>query len=218
MLNLIFSLKKGEEMNNKILSLIIQQYEKETGLRFTSYEDKTFSKWLVELKDRSLAYQTYLMDMGINIDTPYCAEVDKCVFDSIAKENTTIISPYGESMNKENSTLILTPKLMVNNSNGIYQPDIDMLLTVNPYHESLVDKWYKVHNARVADICIGFHGKKTDKDKVVKEKIMHKISSYLDDEQSLTYETINDYYFMTLASEREDVNTKKHNRCMYLMR
>ena len=47
---------------------------------------------------------------------------------------------------------------------------------------------------------------------------MHKISSYLDDEQSLTYETINDYYFMTLASEREDVNTKKHNRCMYLMR
>ena len=45
-------------------------------------------------------------------------------------------------MNKENSTLILTPKLMVNNGNGIYQPDNDMLLTVNPYHESLVDKRY----------------------------------------------------------------------------
>ena len=129
-------------MNDKIISLIIQQYEKETGLRFTSYEDKTFSKWLFELKDRSLAYQAYLMDMGINIDTPYCAEVDKCVFDSIAKENTTIISPYGKSMNKENSTLILTPKLMVNNGNVIYQYDIDMLLTVNLYHESLVDKRY----------------------------------------------------------------------------
>ena len=89
-----------------------------------------------------LAYQAYLSEMGINIDTPYCAEVDKCVFDSIAKENTTIISPYGESMNKENSTLILTPKLMVNNGNVIYQYDIDMLLTVNPYHESLVDKRY----------------------------------------------------------------------------
>ena len=42
-----------------------------------------------------LAYQAYLSEMGINIYTPYCAEVDKCVFDSIAKENTTIISPYG---------------------------------------------------------------------------------------------------------------------------
>ena len=41
-----------------------------------------------------LAYQAYLSEMGINIDTHF-AEVDKCVFDSIAKENTTIISPYG---------------------------------------------------------------------------------------------------------------------------
>ena len=205
-------------MNEKVLYFIIQQYEQETGLKFTSYEDKIFTKWLVDLKDRSLAYQSYLMEMGINIDTPYCAEIDKCVFDSIAKENTTIVSPFGDTMNKNNSTLILTPKLMINNGEIIYQPDIDMLLTVNPYHESLVDKWYKVHNARVADICIGFHGKKTDKDKATKEKLMQKISAYLDDEQSLTYETTNDYYFMTLASEREDVNTRKHNRCMYLVR
>ncbi|MBE6149320.1 MAG: hypothetical protein E7170_01180 [Firmicutes bacterium] len=164
-----------------------------------------FVHWLYEQRKVMEELQKYFEYYEIDINSSNVAEVGKGKYDSIALPKTKIISPFGETLNKENKELVIyqgEPFILGSEFKGQV---VDRFMTHNPYCYELIKKWPLMH-FNGYDIIIGYCGFISDLDRNNKLKQISLIKDAMSDECICSYDVINGMYVCFMKSKRK---TKK---------
>lgn len=210
-------------INQYILNLI-EQYKKATGTTNIDLESiaflKDFNAWIARNKVIGDIYLGMLENRGILFDTEKCAEVGKGKDDSIVTPYyTSIITPYTKGLKKLEGKIIKSTFNIVDNTPIIYESkgitlpktinpnEINTFMTQNPYIETNLNDWAKLHNnPNYNGIILGVYGSSEDKDKETKIDELRKIRKLLD-EPYIEEELINNSHYCYVVAT--DVLTKK---------
>lgn len=190
-------------MKNYIIKLY-KQYCDTYNIEFNikMINSKEFINWIVKNKKLLEKYKRYLINIGY-ISSKNTAEIGKGIYDSISEDNIEIISPYAETLGKQNSRLfIVTGIPIVKKQNKIIYPSQELLLTHNPYNEELSD-WKDIHNNGIYDISVGVYGNIHDKNYKKKLYMIKELSKTMNDDFIINYETDNDEYYCSIHSKRK---------------
>lgn len=82
---------------DKYYSKLFLQYCNARGyknIKITEKEKYDFTNWLLEQERSKMFYKNYLIECGVEINTPETLELNKGILDTITEEKTCIISPY----------------------------------------------------------------------------------------------------------------------------
>ena len=196
-------------MNEKYILKLIVQYTKATYNQ--NHDNSEFIEWLSEYIKVTKEYSEYIDYLGIDLNSASLAEVEKGYFDSIVSENTSIISTYGDTLNKENSQLVINDNDIAILKRGIlmYPDEIELFITHNPYSSDLINNWDKIHNNLGKNICIGIYGKIYDKNIKDKIELIKQFKTKLNNEIKINYDTKFDNIFCTIISDRNKLVKRK---------
>lgn len=196
----------GEILNRYILNLY-KQYCDAIGIicepSNMTNPSNDFIEWVAQNKMLSKKYKDYLLLLGY-IDSKSVYEIGKGKYDAISSDKSGIISPYGETFGQKNlSFFIIGNTPLIQSGSEIIVPDIDVILTHNPFEEMHAENWFKMHNAGLYDISIGMYGSIYEEDFDKKIKFLEKLSSKMTEDHRIDYDTDKDNYFCTLNSKRK---------------
>jgi len=198
---------------------LLKQFKDSQGIKSNLSEEKCymidFVPWIIQQKSIGNNYTEFLKYLELPFDNYDCAEVGKSEFDSVVKPyRTTIITPYTEGFEIIDSTRIIngtfevqgtTPTIIRQADNQIIsrtipQTSIRTYMTQNPYNQSDIANWYRLHNSKEAGIILGAYGSIYDKD--IEEKIegLEQIKDNLEDDIQEAYEELNGEYYYVLSS------------------
>ena len=194
-------------MLNKYLLYLYYQYCKATGisvkledLKELNYE---FLEWVARNKLISKEYLQYLVYLGV-LSEKSVLEIGKGRYDTISGENIEIVSPFASSLGKEDSDLLIIDSMpLIAERKRIIVPNVDILLTHNPYFPEILVNWDRIHNSGQYDISIGMYGSIHDKDWQEKIEVLEILSEKLDDDYRIDYDTDDDKFFCVLNSDRK---------------
>ena len=161
-----------------------------------------FTDWLIENIKISRMYRDYIMNLGF-ADGKTIAEIGKGKYDSIADNDFSVISPYGEEMDQICSDFFIIGKYPLVSKEGIVcAPSENILLTHNPFDESMSQYWYRMHNALLYDISVGVYGNINDHDRNEKINLIMELSKRMTRDYGLESDTNGNNYFCTVYSKK----------------
>ena len=196
---------------NEYLYCLLTQFNKSKGFKKIDlnsiYYFEEFSEWLETQEKISKIYRSYLHNFGLDINDSKVAEVGKGKYDSIALPNTKIISPFGETMGKENSKLTICQDKSIIVGPKSEEEFVGKFITQNPYDDKLIENWELLHFNN-NDICVGMYGSIKDKDCKKKIKVLLELKAHLLGENKLEVDTVNDKYIAFLKSDRKKLVKK----------
>ena len=192
---------------NEYLLKLFKQFNESLGITITDYSDQqyieSFKYWLTELEINSKKYQEFLSFIGIDIDSVDTIELRKGKYDSIALPNTTIISPFGKTLGKSKSNIVLineNPVIINENKHQIIECPNGIYITQNPYDINYLSGIPQL-SMEGKNYCIGVFGSIYDSDK---EKKLKQLSDYKEiylPSSKEEYEIIDDTYLYTIKKE-----------------
>lgn len=185
---------------------LCKQFNEAFGINSPNFDDacyvEAFNYWLSELRINSQKYQQFVSEIGVDIDNEKTTELRKGKYDSISLPNTRIVSPYGETLGRENSDIIMFQgEPIIFGSNKIEREQVaGTYITQNPYslrNLSAINYFYEMG----ANICIGVYGNNSDKDKNKKIAQLEEYKKIFLLGASKEYATFNDTYFYILRKK-----------------
>lgn len=185
---------------------MICQFNDEKGIKNPDLTSKIyieeFANWLYEKKKALGELNKYFNFNDIDINSSNIAEVGKGKYDSIVLPTTQIISPFGETLKKENSELIIyqgEPIILGSIDKGQV---VDKFLTHNPYTFEMIKAWPTLHNSGY-DIIFGICGYVQDKNIQEKRMQIDYLCYGMNEEIEENYDLINDIYVGYIRSNRK---------------
>lgn len=194
-------------MSSRYILYLYKQYCSSIGKEFNKlniFIDFDFIDWLEEINNNTNIYRTYLESLNIELGCFSAVEIGKGKYDSLGKENVSIVSPFAETLGLQKSSLIIhnDEPIIVSNS-SIYKIDeCNLFLTHNPFSENDIKNMIMIHNIGL-NICLGIYGDNNDKDRIEKLKILKNIMEQLDNDLKFYYDTQDINYFACIKSERK---------------
>ena len=195
---------------NKYLLCLFEQFNESRGYNRKDFKSndyiEEFSYWIKLMKKNILIYQYYLQENQIDLNNEYTKELNKGKYNTISLPNTSIISPYGESLRKENSQIYMFQgePLIINGSSIKREQVVGTYITQNPYGIDNLDFFeYCIEND--VDFLLGVFGTNTDKDIKTKINRIQRIKSMYD-KVSENYETCNGTYIYTIQNRGKVLN------------
>lgn len=190
----------SEEYMQKLMQQYIQAYDLYLIERTSSEFLNGFVSYLQEMKLIGKEYYKLLENMGCDVDISSTAELNKGVHDSIAKKNTTIISPYAGTMQRDNCELIITDGSVSTTSNRINVESINTFITQNPLTSADINLIERIISLGKYKVFIALYGKNTEKD--IEEKILnlkYLKDIYHDSLREVNQKTDNQYLYMLMS-------------------
>ena len=171
--------------------------------------DKEFIEWLVINRERLKIYKNFLTYLGIDFNSGV-AELNKGKYDSISDNDSTIISPFGNTLDKDKSELLFYDEqpIIISNSSISDVNDIELFTTHNPYNINYFRGMDKLHNIGY-NIVFGVFGDISDFDTKDKLQYIEYLKKTLSQDYEVEYETINGTYICVLKSKRKIKRLKK---------
>lgn len=165
--------------------------------------DKDFIDWIVHNQERLAIYKDYLTYLGIDFNSNI-VELNKGKFDSISSDSNMIISPFGETLDREQSNLLFYDKtpIIISNSKISTIPDIDLFITHNPYSIDYLAGMDKLHNIGY-NISFGVFGDTSDLDIKEKLKYIKYLKNKISQDYDIEYDTVNNTYMCIIKSKRK---------------
>ena len=195
---------------NKYLLCLFEQFNESRRYNRKDFKSndyiEEFSYWIKLMKKNILIYQYYLQENEIDLNNKYTKELNKGKYDTISLPNTSIISPYGENLRKENSRIYMFQgePLIINGSSIKREQVVGTYITQNPYGIDNLDFFeYCIEND--VDFLLGVFGTITDKDIKTKINRIQRIKSMYD-KVSENYETYNGTYIYTIQNRGNVLN------------
>jgi len=195
---------------NKYLLCLFEQFNESRGYNRKDFKSndyiEEFSCWIKLMKKNILIYQYYLQENQIDLNNEYTKELNKGKYDTISLPNTSIISPYGQSLGKENSQIYMFQgePLIINGSNIKREQVVGTYITQNPYSLDNLD-FFKYCIENDVEFLLGVFGTITDKDIKTKINRIQRIKSMYD-KVSENYETYNGTYIYTIQNRGKVLN------------
>ena len=195
---------------NKYLLCLFEQFNESRGYNRKDFKSndyiEEFSCWIKLMKKKILIYQYYLQENQIDLNNEYTKELNKGKYDTISLPNTSIISPYGQSLGKENSQIYMFQgePLIINGSNIKREQVVGTYITQNPYSLDNLD-FFKYCIENDVEFLLGVFGTITDKDIKTKINRIQRIKSMYD-KVSENYETYNGTYIYTIQNRGKVLN------------
>ena len=189
------------------INILWEQFCNRKGIRLDNkdYEDD-FMNWIIENKLLLENYKKFLESIGIVLEEDDVLEIGKGKYDSLESPVIRSISPF----KKEKSYLVVEQGLpLIITRDNISIPQERLLLTHNPYFESEILSWHRIHNRGEKNISIGMFGKITDEDALRKYQLLEELSHQMTDDYTFDYSTDKDDYYVSLNSKRK-VLLKRH--------
>lgn len=201
---------EGSDKMNKYLLCLFEQFNESRRYNRKDFKSndyiEEFSYWIKLMKKNILIYQYYLQENEIDLNNKYTKELNKGKYDTISLPNTSIISPYGENLRKENSRIYMFQgePLIINGSSIKREQVVGTYITQNPYGIDNLDFFeYCIEND--VDFLLGVFGTITDKDIKTKINRIQRIKSMYD-KVSENYETYNGTYIYTIQNRGNVLN------------
>lgn len=173
--------------NNEYLNHLYRQYMLSKGninIDNYNYDNEEFIKWLNELKENTLLYKNFLLDMDIMVDSQFSCEIGKSSVDTISGINTQVLSLYMPSTDFD-------------------EYNIMMYLTHNSYNLCDIETLYKKCKNKIG-ICYGVYGNNGDKNKDEQlesiYRLYEKISNIADANMSIS--TKDNIYMSSVYTKR----------------
>lgn len=194
---------------------LYKQFNEAFGINPIDFTDdyymEAFNYWLRELRISSRKYQQFILELGVDIDNEKTIELRKGKYDSISLPNTRIISPYGDTLGRENSDIIMFQgePLIVGSKKIKREQVAETYITQNPYclcQLDDIDYFYEIG----ANICIGVYGNNRDIDKNKKIRQLEEYKKIFLPNASEEYETFDDTYFYILRNKGKVLERKKN--------
>jgi len=195
---------------NKYLLCLFEQFNESRGYNRKDFKSndyiEEFSCWIKLMKKNILIYQYYLQENQIDLNNEYTKELNKGKYDTISLPNTSIISPYGQSLGKENSQIYMFQgePLIINGSNIKREQVVGTYITQNPYSLDNLD-FFKYCIENDVEFLLGVFGTITDKDIKTKINRIQRIKSMYD-KVSENYETYNGTFIYTIQNRGKVLN------------
>lgn len=190
----------------KYFYYLICQFNSAKGIKNPDLNSKVyieeFANWLYEQRKGYDELKKYFEFFEIDINSSSLAEVGKGKYDSIVLPTTQIISPFGETLKKENSELIIyqgEPIILGSKDKGQV---VDKFLTHNPYTFEIIKDWSTLHNNNY-DIIVGICGTIYDKNIQDRKEQMIYLVHGMNEEYEENYDLINDIYVGYIRSNRK---------------
>lgn len=194
-------------MKIRYILYLYKQYCSSLGKEYNQlniFSDFDFIVWLELLNKQTYLYRTYLDSLDIRLGNDSTIEIGKGKYDTLGKDTVTIVSPFAETLELQNSRLIIRneePLVIVESS--IYSAgECNSFFTHNPFDISDIENLSLLHNIGL-NICLGVYGKISDKDRISKIKMLKKASENMNDDITLFYDTKDDNYFGCIKSDRK---------------
>lgn len=193
-------------MQSKYILLLYKQYCDSIGKRYDYLnitKDNNFVIWLYSLLKQTIDYSKYLSYLGVNLFNKTAIELNKGKYDSFGKESVMVVSPFAETLDCQNSEMIVienTPLIITEKS--IFTLHCDLFLTHNPVDNCNINGLISLHNTG-SNICIGVYGTTSDKDREVKLKKLRNFALESTNGIQFYYDTDNDNYYGCIKSERK---------------
>lgn len=204
------------------LDILIEQYQKATGIKYVETCSgsflKEFLEWVEQRQKIGENYIRLLNSMNVNYDDTKCAEIGKTEYDSVVMSyHTTIISPYIISNKPEHLGKLILGDFTIVDANptllkilngrivkrAIEAYQIKTFMTQNPTSDSEIKDWKYLHNCGDNNIIIGMYGNTYDKDLEDKLKRIKNFAETLTKaDYKEDFDSVGDTYFYALASER----------------
>lgn len=198
-------------MKSKYLLFLYKQYCESVGKKYDKFNiitDTEFIIYLGLLTKRTINYGNYLNYLGLCLTSDTTIELDKGKYDSLGNELVTTVSPFAETLDCQNSELIVrNNRPIVIMGTSVFSADnCDLFVTQNPIVKSSIKNIILLHNIGI-DVCIGVYGTMDDKDRNSKLKILEYMAEKMSDDIGFYYDTEENTYFSCIKSER---HVKKH--------
>lgn len=159
-----------------------------------------FGYWLAKNRLLLKEYSDYLQYLNVYYEDFETAEIGKGRYDTLATEDMSIISPYGNTLDCSNAKFIIKNNLPYAYTDGIIiELSQKNFLTHNPYKDFEIAEWYKLHN-NDRSISIGMFGLISDKNYKAKIALLQNLAQKMCDDYTIDFDTDNDRYFCALNS------------------
>jgi len=198
-------------MKSKYILLLYKQYCDSIGKQYDKFNiltDTEFIAYVSLLTKRTIDYGNYLNHLGLYFNSETTIELNKGKYDSLGKELVTIVSPFAETLNCQNSELLFydsNPIVIIGTS--VFSIDnCDLFMTHNPTVRHSISDIALLHN-NGENVCIGIYGKISDKDRDAKLQMLEDCATKMSDGIGFYYDTEGDNYYSCIKSERK---IKKH--------
>lgn len=198
-------------MKSKYMLLLYKQYCESVGKKYDKFNiitDTEFIIYLSLLTKCTINYGNYLNYLGLCLTNDTTVELNKGKYDSLGKELVTIVSPFAETLDYQNSELLVCDNnpIVIMGTSVFTVDNCDLFVTHNPIIRSSVSNITLLHNIG-ANVCIGIYGKISDKDKKEKFKMLKDCAEKMSNNIGFYYDTEGDNYYSCIKSERK---IKKH--------
>lgn len=171
---------------------------------YNMLNDNIFLEWLIRLKKNTKIYRDYIIYLEGEINKYSTIEFDKCKYDSIGKDYTTIVSPFASTLNLANMDFIVTSdKPLVIFDTDLYDASIcNRFITHNPYFQDDTKKIIDLHNMGT-NVCLGMYGDISDNDRLTKLKILKKSIQLMEGDAEFNFERYGTSYLACIRSKRK---------------
>lgn len=191
--------------NNKYLLCLFEQFNESCGIKTINFNDEyinAFSKWLISMRNISKIYQDYVSFLGVDLDDELTKELNKGKYDSIALPTTIIISPFAETLGKQNSELHLFQgePIILTGSSIKKEQVAGTYITQNVYKMMNLDIFDAIIE-KGGQICLDAYGLINDNDRLAKIKRLQKLREKYSQILSENYDTDNGSYFYALTTD-----------------
>ena len=194
-------------MKSKYILLLYKQYCDSIGKEYDMFNiitDIEFVKHLNILKKQTMSYGNYLNFLGLSLTNDTTIELNKGKYDSLGKDLVTIVSPFAETLDCQNSDLVFcdnNPFIIIGSS--VFSADnCDLFSTHNPVLNNSINNIVLLNNTG-KNVCMGVYGQNSDKDKNTKLKMLKDCTKRMTDDISIYYDVEGDNYYSCIKSERK---------------
>ena len=199
--------RKGGKCMNEYLLNLYKQFSDVRGINYNIFNlkkyESEFIEWVVQNNQLTATFRKFLLSLGY-FEGKSISEIGKGLYDSLLLSNAQIISPYANTMNLPNYRFYLVGNIPFIQDNGIiYSPNTNIIHTHNPYKETEVSNWFRIHNSGLYDISIGMYGDIHDRNFSSRLELIEKIAERMIDDYDFNYDTNRDNYFCLLNSKRK---------------
>ena len=194
-------------MKSKYILLLYKQYCESVGKQYDKPDiitDTEFIVYLSLLTKRTMNYGNYLNYLGLCLTNDTTIELNKGKYDSLGKELVTIVSPYAETLGCQNSEILVCDNnpIIIMGTSVFIVDNCDLFITHNPIASRSISEIASLHNIG-ANVCIGIHGKISDKDRNVKLRMLKDCASKMYDGIGFYYDTDGNNYYSCIKSEKK---------------
>ncbi len=191
--------------------------------------DRELKKWLKTRQEQGIQYLDFIdyMHSYPQFSEYNSIEIGKGPKDSIFKDKEfTVATEHCFDFNQEQQIVLpgilkITeygePYLQSQSGKGMFKFDMDTrFITQNPYFNSELLGWQKLHNNGTSNITVGVYGSKYDSDKRQKIKLIENLKKKLNNEEySEEYDTTKNNYYYAISTNRKSltkVKTRKKSK------